>query len=189
MSLPFTEQQCFFVAILAFAVIGFQRGWRRELVTLVFVLLAFFLIHPDSSRSLGQFLARLPSVFAYLLGGSAAPQTATADQVTTFLGPWGPLLLFAAIIALGYYIGNKAFGKPGTPQERFIGVIPAIIYGAFILAYLSSILPKSQGNLVTVAAQWPDPSNYVPVIFAIAIVALIVALVAARAKKPPAGKK
>lgn len=188
MSLPFTEQQCFFVAILAFVVIGFQRGWRRELVTLVFVLLAFFLVHPDAGRSLGEFLARLPSVFAYLLGGSAAPQTATADQVSNFLGPLGPLLIFAAIVALGYYIGNRAFPKPTAPFERFIGIIPAVIYGAFILAYLSSILPKSQGNLVTVAVQAPDPSNYVPVIFAIAIVALVIALVAARAKKPPAKK-
>jgi hypothetical protein len=188
MSLPFTEQQCFFVAILAFVVIGFQRGWRRELVTLVFVLLAFFLIRPDSGRSFGEFLARIPAVFAYLLGGTAAPPTTTADQVSSFLGPWGPLLIFAAIVALGYYIGNKAFPKPALPTERFIGIIPAIIYGAFILAYLSSILPKSQGNLVTVAVQAPDPSNYVPVIFAIAIVALVVALVAARAKKPPAKK-
>ena len=188
MSLPFTEQQCFFVAILAFVVIGFQRGWRRELVTLVFVLLAFFLIRPDSGRSFGEFLARLPSVFAYLLGSSVAPQTATADQVSSFLGPWGPLLIFIGVIALGYYIGNKAFGRPATPSERFIGIIPAVIYGAFILAYFSSILPRSQGNLVTLAVQAPDPANYVPVIFVIAIIALVVALVSARAKKPPAKK-
>ena len=39
-----------------------------------------------------------------------------------------------------------------------------------------------------VAVQAPDPANYVPVIFAIAIVSLVVALIAARAKKPPAKK-
>jgi hypothetical protein len=29
MSLPFTEQQCFFVAIVAFIIIGFTRSYRR----------------------------------------------------------------------------------------------------------------------------------------------------------------
>jgi hypothetical protein len=188
MSLPFTEQQCFFVAILAFVVIGFQRGWRRELVSLVFVLLAVFLIRPDSGRTFGQFLSRLPAVLAYLLGGNSAPPSATPEAVTGFLGPWGPLLVFLLIVGLGYYIGNRAFPRPGMPQERFVGIVPAIISGAFILAYLSSMLPRSQGNLVTVAVQAPDPANYVPVIFAIAIVSLVVALVAARAKKPPAKK-
>src|SRR2546423_248719 len=186
MSLPFTEQQCFFVAILAFVVIGFQRGWRRELVSLVFVLLAVFLIHPDSGRTFAQFLGRLPTVLAYLVGGNVPPQTAATESVSTFLGPWGPLLVFVAIIALGYVVGNRAFPRPATPHERFIGIVPAIISGAFILAYLSSLLPKTQGNLVTVAVQAPDPANYVPVIFAIAIVSLVVALIAARAKKPPA---
>jgi hypothetical protein len=96
--------------------------------------------------------------------------------------------VFLLIVGLGYYIGNRAFPKPGMPQERFVGIVPAIISGAFILAYLSSMLPRSNGNLVTVAVQAPDPANYVPVIFAIAIVSLVVALVAARAKKPPAKK-
>lgn len=188
MSLPFTEQQCFFVAILAFVVIGFQRGWRRELVSLVFVLLAVFLIHPDTSRSIADFLARLPAVLVYLVGGNATPPTATAESVSSFLGPWGTLLVFAVVVVVGYIVGNRVFPRPSTPHERFIGIVPAIISGAFILAYLSSLLPKSQGNLVTVAVQAPDPANYVPVIFAIAIVALVIALVAARTKKPPAKK-
>src|SRR2546430_1761118 len=32
--------QCFFIIIFAFAVIGFIRGWRREIVSLAFTLAA-----------------------------------------------------------------------------------------------------------------------------------------------------
>lgn len=61
MSLPFTDQQCFFIAIVIFAVIGFQRGWRREVVSLAFILLAVLLVRPDSSRAVSEFLSRLPA--------------------------------------------------------------------------------------------------------------------------------
>ena len=71
------------------------------------------------------------------------------------------------------------------PQERFVGIVPAVISGAFVLAYLNSYFPKdSTGqSLFTVAVQPPDPGNYVPVIFVIAVVAVVIALIAARAKK------
>lgn len=189
-SLPFTDQQCFFVAMLAFIVVGFQRGWRREVITLVFVLLAVFLVRPDSSKVFGQFFSRLPSTLGFLFTGSAQ-NGSSGSANTNFLGPWGALLVFALIIALGYYVGNRAFPqKPATPTERFIGVVPAVVYGAFILAYLGSFFPKDAAGraLFTVAIQPPDPGNYVAVIFVIAVVALVVALIAARAKKTPARK-
>jgi hypothetical protein len=184
MSLPFTDQQCFFIAILAFAVAGFQRGWRRELVTLVSVLLAVFLVRPDSSKSFAYFIARLPDTFGYLVTGKQQPFVPPPDNI--FLGQFGSLLLFAAVVALGYFIGNKAFpAKPSTPQERFIGIVPAIISGAFVLAFLSNFFPKNPAgqSQFLVEVQPPDPSNYVPAIFIIAIVAVIVALIAARSKK------
>jgi hypothetical protein len=149
------------------------------------VLLGIFLVgNQDSGRTFGEFLARIPAVLAYLVGGPSPANTITPEVAGSFLGPWGPLLLFILIYALGFYIARRAFpGVPATPQERFIGVVPAIISGAFILAFLSSRLPKSQGQMVTVAIQAPDPANYVPVLFVIAIVALIVALIVARSKK------
>lgn len=192
MSLPFTETQCFYVAILVFIVVGFQRGWRRELVSLVFVLLGIFLIRPDSGKTFSEFLTRLPQVFGFLVTGSSSSNAQPPAQATDFfLGPWGAIILFAAIVGLGYFIGNKAFPKPGTPHERFIGIIPGIVSGAFIMAYLSSLIPKTANgqSLFTVAVQAPDPGNFVPVLFLIAIVAVIVALIAARAKKAGGAKK
>ncbi|MBV9231410.1 MAG: hypothetical protein JOZ18_19020 [Chloroflexi bacterium] len=188
-SLPFTEQQCFFVVMLAFIVIGFQRGWRRELVTLVFVLLGVFLVRQDTGRTFAQFLARLPGTITFFMTGT--PQPGVAGPATSPLGPWGSLLLFAIVMGVGYFVGNKAFpAKPATPQERFIGIVPAVISGAFVLAYLDSFLPKdaSGRSALVVNVQSPDPGNYVPVIFVIAVVAVVIALIAARAKKSPAKK-
>ncbi|WP_220194087.1 hypothetical protein [Ktedonospora formicarum] len=159
----------------------------------MFVLLGVFLIRPDSGKTFMDFLGRLPQVFGFLVTGSSSSGGAQTPAQTTnfFLGPWGAIVLFAAIVGLGYYIGNKAFPKPGTPHERFLGVIPGIVAGAFILAYLSSLIPKTATgqSLFTVAVQAPDPGNFVPVLFLIAIVAVIVALIASRAKKAGGGKK
>ncbi|GHO74361.1 hypothetical protein KSD_21320 [Ktedonobacter sp. SOSP1-85] len=190
MSLPFSETQCFYVAILAFIVIGFQRGWKRELVSLVFVLLAIFLVRPDSGKSFSDFLNRLPSVFGFLVTGNTTG-TPTTPTTNFLLGPWGAIILFAAVVGLGYFIGNKAFPRPGAPAERFIGVIPGIVSGAFIMAFLSSLIPKSANgqSFLTVAVQTPDPGNFVPILFLIAIVAVIVALIASRTKKAGGGAK
>lgn len=189
MSLPFTDQQCFFVAILVFAVAGFQRGWRRELVSLVFVLLAVFLVRPDSGKAVSQVVSRLPQSVSFLTTGSAQAN-AGGGGIGNFMGPLGSLLIFLAIGIIGYLVGNRAFGKPSTPQERFIGIIPAVVSGSFVLAFLSNFFPKDAAgrSLFTVAIQPPDPGNYLPVIFVIAVVALVVALIAARTKKNPARK-
>ena len=66
MLLPLNSQQCFFITMLVFIVVGFSRGWRREVMSLVFVLLAVVLIHPDTSDALNGFLARLGNFITFL---------------------------------------------------------------------------------------------------------------------------
>ncbi len=194
-SLPFTAQQCFFVAILVFIVVGFQRGWRRELVTLVFVLLAVLLIRPGSGGGfISELLARIPAVFGYIATGSTSTTAATSTATSNFLGPWGTLLGFALVVAIGYVVGQRAFPKPTTPTERFLGIVPSVVSGAFILGYLTSgnfFAKNQQGqSFFSIVVQPPDPTNFVPVIFAIAIIAVVIGLIAGRAKKsaPPAKK-
>ncbi len=193
-SLPFTSQQCFFVAILVFIIVGFQRGWRRELITLVFVLLAVILIRPNSGGFISDLFTRIPQVIAYIFTGSTSTGTMPAAS-SSFLGPWGTLLGFVLVVALGYVIGQRVFPKPTTPTERFIGIVPSVISGAFILGYLTTgnfFAKNQQGqSFFSIVVQPPDPTNYVPVIFVIAVIAVIVGLVAGRAKKPapPAAKK
>ena len=185
MSVPFTSQQCFFVVILAFIVIGFMRGWRRELVSLVFVLLAAVLIRPGTNNTIGQLIARIPSTVGYLASGSSSTGTTASSN---FLGPWGTLLIFALVVGLGYFIGNKAFPRPTAPAERFIGVIPGVISGAFIMGYLVSSGFFGSRPAVNIEVTPPDPSNYIAIIFIIVVAALIIALIASRTKKAPAKK-
>ncbi len=195
-SLPFTDSQCFFVAILVFIVVGFQRGWRRELITLVFVLLAVILIRPSSNGGFftGLF-ARIPAMFDYLFSGSTRTGATGTAVSNNFLGPWGTLLVFAIVVAIGYIVGNRVFPKPTTPTERFIGIVPSVISGAFILYYLTAnnfFAKNTAGqSFFSVVVQPPDPTNYMPIIFVIAVVAVVVGLIAGRAKKsaPPAAKK
>jgi hypothetical protein len=193
MSSPLTAQQCFFVAIFAFIVAGFYRGWRRETISLIFILLAVILVHPGTSQVVMTFLQRVPAIFSYLITGKGSTVTPTSSGSN--FGPFFSLLLFALIVALGYVVGNRAFPKPATPSERFLGIVPAVIAGAAILYYLNtsdffSKNTQGQASLVTVF-MIPDPAQYVPIIFIIAIVAVVVGLIASRAKKsaPPAAKK
>lgn len=192
-SLPFTDQQCFFVVIFAFAVGGFIRGWRRELISLVFILLAAALVHPSTNQSVTQFLTRLPATIGYLISGTARPATVTTAAAPA--NPFFTLLLFALIGVAGYYIGNRAFPKPAAQHERFIGILPALVSAAAVLWYINTggFFAKTTSGQTTFSTVFmlPDPTNYVPVLFVIAVIAVVVALISARTKKsaPPAAKK
>ncbi len=188
--MSFNGPGCFFVAILAFIVLGFQRGWRREVISLVFVLLASVLIRPETGDVIATFLGRIPAVFAFLTGATPSP---SGTQPVSFLGgPVSSLIIFAGVVVLGYFVGNRVFGKPATPQERFIGIVPGLLSGAFILWFLSNYIQTVTHQAVApVSVTDVNPGNYVPAIFVIAIVALVVALIAGRIKKAQAaaGKK
>jgi hypothetical protein len=171
--------------MFVFGVIGFRRGWRREVLSLVFVLLAVVLVHPDTSAVLNGFLIRLENAVAYL-SGSGPLTSPPSSQGLGFLG--GPssfwsLVIFGLIVALGYYIGYKVFEGPKTPHERFLGIIPALISGAFILFFLNSYetATGSPGNRIEVPL--PDPSAFVSTIVIIGIITLITAFIASRLKK------
>lgn len=190
-SIPITAQQCFFVAIFVFIVAGFFRGWKRELVSLVFILLGVVLLNPISVNAIGQFLVRLPATISYLTTGNATNPAPLPQQNYTF-GPLGTLIIFFLIIAIGYYAGNQAFPKPATAGERFIGIIPALVAGAVVLYYLDhSGIFSSTGNGTTFATVFeiPDPGTYLPFLFIVAIIALIVALISNRVGKKGGAKK
>ncbi len=188
MVLPIDGPQCFFIAILAFIVIGFQRGWRRELVSLVFALLASVLIRSNTSDAVGGFLGRIPAFFAFLTN-SQPPATST-QPVSFLAGPMWSLIIFVGLVVLGYVVGNRAFPKPATPVERFIGIVPGVITGAVVLGYMTNYL-RAEGagsQRLTFNVPSPDPASYIPLIFVIAIVALVIALISARMRKA-SGKK
>ncbi len=175
-------QQIFYVGIIVFAFIGLQRGWRRELISLVFAAIAAFLLIPGNGNTFQVFLSRLLGAIGVLLTGSQPSPTAP-------LAPWVALLVFAAVLLVGYYVGNKAFPAPATPPERIIGIVPAIITGAIVLDYLFRYFINVTGSsTLNLSLPTPDPTTFVPLLFVIALVTVVVALIASRMKKTPAKK-
>jgi hypothetical protein len=189
MTLPFTPQECFFAAIIVFAIIGIQRGWRREIITLAFALAALvFLMLFNLGVGIADFIfLRIPVIIADILGQPAASTTAPSASVVQLT----TIITFFVILALGYLIGNRAMPAPKAPAERILGVIPAIFTGFVVIFFVNRYFASNQNgtSLFTLAVETPNPSNYIVPIFVIAVIAVIVGLIAASAKKSGGAKK
>ena len=191
MALLLTAPQCFFITILMFAIIGFQRGWRREIISLAFALAAVLFLYLGGGTGLANFFfVRLPIILQDVIAPNPSASKVPPQgpsQTDIFLAT---IIAFVVVVAAGYLIGNKAFPKPSTPAERFLGIVPAIITGYALLTYLVFVFAKSP--LLTVGVTTPSQSligNYVLVIFLIAIVAVVIGLISASAKKGGGAKK
>lgn len=189
MAWQLTAPQCFFIAIIAFGVIGFQRGWRREVISLAFTLTGIlFLVF--ASLGLAQFVfVNLPRATLTLLSGTSTAQPATtisANDPRVVICTAGAFVCF---IVLGYLVSRRAAPKPSSTAERIFGIIPAVISGYAILTFISNTFVKT--SLFTFNVNTPNQtlvSSYLLVIFIVVVMAVIVALVAASTKKKPAGK-
>ncbi len=187
MSLLLTAPQCFFIVIFAFAVIGFQRGWRREVITLAFVLSGILLLFANGGRGIADFIfLRIPIIFQDLTANpnrSTPPSPSDAQVfITTFL-------VFVGIVVLGYFAGNKIFPPPLTPAERVLGAIPSIVSGYAIITYITNTFSKTP--LITVGVNTPSQallSSYMLVIFGISAVLVVIGLIMAGPKKAPPKK-
>ncbi len=181
--------QFFFIVILVFAVIGFQRGWRRELVSFGFSMGGLLLLFIGNGQWIADFVFnKVPAIGQLILNNSSSASSASITATDLFLTK---LIVLALIVAVGYIVGNKVFPKPATPPERLFGILPAIIGGYFLVFYITNyLLPGSSSGTnsqVTVGIDTPSQDtvgNSVLIIFIIAIVVIIAALIAANAKKP-----
>ena len=179
--------QCFFIIIFAFAVIGFIRGWRREIVSLAFTLAAVLIGALGGGALVAEAVfVRLPLAFQDP-NNLRPPGPPTSLEVIIVTA-----VTLVALIALGYLIGNRSFPKPTTPAERFLGAIPAIVAGIAIYATVSRLTNLfNKGPAFTFAV--PNPSsdmigNYLLLIFIVLVVLLIIGLVASSAKKSGGAK-
>ena len=188
-----TAPQCFFLAIIAFGVLGFQRGWRREIISLAFILTGIlFLVF--GSLGVAQFVfVNLPHAAQALLSGNSTSQSASTIPAGDSRVAFSAALVFIIFIALGYLVSNRVSPKPSGTAERVWGVIPAVISGYAILTYVTSTFGKTSPFIVNVTTPNQNLiSSYLLVIFIVVMVAIVVALIAASSKKKeppkPAGK-
>ncbi|MGH2480309.1 MAG: hypothetical protein ACRDHW_11690, partial [Ktedonobacteraceae bacterium] len=144
MNVVLTAQQCFFVVILAFAVVGFQRGWKRELVSLGFSLGAVLFLFLGGGNGLAHFLfVNMPVVVQVVVSPSANAAHTTTTAVPQNDVFFTTVIAFVVIVGAGYLVGNKAFPRPTLPQERLLGILPAMVSGYFLMLYVTNVLAKS----------------------------------------------
>jgi uncharacterized membrane protein required for colicin V production len=188
MTWQLTSQECLFIAIVAFGVIGFQRGWRREVISLAFTLTCIlFLIF--GNVGLAQFVyVNLPRAITTLTTGHQNPQpapTITANDPKVAISTSVAFLVF---IALGYLVSTRVMPKAATTPDRLWGIIPGIIAGYAILTFFTNALNKS--SLFQLSVNPPNQNligSYLLVVFIIIVVVVILALISASAKKSGGG--
>src|SRR5260370_38286194 len=66
----------FYLIVLAiFAIIGFARGWRREVISMAFIVPTVLFLYVGGANGLSSFfLQRVPYGFNFLNGGSMPPK-------------------------------------------------------------------------------------------------------------------
>jgi hypothetical protein len=179
MVLPLTSQECGFSILLIFIVMGFMRGWAREVISLVFILLAVCLVHPNTSDTLNCFLGRSGNFIAYVSGSSSLPSPTCYAAIGFLGGAFWSLLIFILLIALGYCIGNLLCPCPRFLLPRCLGVLPAVISGTIILFYLSFYIRAiGESASLELSLQHLNPGSLLPIVFVIIIIVLIAALIA-----------
>jgi hypothetical protein len=184
MLLPLTSQDCCCCVLIIFMVVGFMRGWGREVISLVFILLAVCLVHPDTSDAFNCFLGRSGSFIAYVSDSSQLPTSACYSGISFLRGAFWSFLIFVLLVTLGYCIGNRICPEPRCLQTRFFGILPAVVSGTILLFYLCFYMKAIGGpNNLQVNLQQLNPSSFVPVICVILIITLIFALVVSCCKK------
>ena len=185
MALLLTSQQCFFIAIIAFGLIGFFRGWKREVISLAFALTGVLFLLLKGGDGLAQIVfVKMPLILHDFFGTGSAPSNTPPSQQAVLIVT---LIAFVVIVVAGYLIGNRAFPNktPLTPPELLRGILPGLVTGYFLITYISNTFANSP--LITVGFGTPTQNlltNYVPLLFVIAVVVAVAGLIASRAKKP-----
>ncbi len=183
MSFILNSGQFYLIVIAIFAIVGFARGWRREVISVAFIVPTILFLYVGGGNGLaGFFLQRIPYGTNFLTGGAVGPKDLPPAPGSNQVLVVSVIALLVAI-ALGFLVGNRI--KPtGTPTERFLGIIPGLVEGIAIVAMIGHLFASNPQ--ITVGTATPNPNNLgngFLVIFLIAIAALIIGLLASRVGK------
>lgn len=184
MSFILNTVQFYAIVIAIFAISGFVRGWRRELISVAFIVPTVLFLYVGGGDGLaGFFLQNIPYGTNFLTGGAVGPKTLPPAPGPNQVLVVAVITLIVAIV-LGFLIGNRAFKPTGTPTERFLGIIPGLVEGIAVVAMIGRLFASSPQ--ITFGTQTPNPNNLgngFLVIFLIAVAALIIGLLAGRVGK------
>jgi hypothetical protein len=137
----------------------------------------------------GVYLAKL--LYQLLLGVNLSNSELLASHERFVLVT--SIFAVAAIIAIGYTLARRMYPK-GVGPDRTLGIIPGIITGALVAAYVTYfIFPSTQttqisaGTINTEIIPNLTANLTVVVIFIAALVAIVIGLAAVRPKKGGGG--
>lgn len=130
------------LALLAFAALGFQRGWVREVTSLGTILAAWLLIVTLGPVFVGwaNKLALMLS-FTWQGGFDVADPTAVMQtlRAAPMIDPWRPEWFYSLIFLVGvagaYLIGNRVAGRTRTTAEAVLGGLVGALNG-FVVSYI-----------------------------------------------------
>jgi Colicin V production protein len=178
--------QCLFLVVLGFAVLGFMRGWRREIVSVAFILAGVLVIGLNGGVAVAQTIfVRIPLAFQDPNNLQKPPSpNGTEIAVVT-------VLTLLVIIGVGYIVGNKVFPKPTTPADRVWGVIPGLFAGLAIYFTISQMAPfLTKGPAIGLLVSSPNQNvigNSLLLIFVVLVVLVIIGLITSNTKKSGGG--
>jgi hypothetical protein len=152
-----SQVQLAVILVVVTAVIGFRRGWGREVITCAVVLGTLVFLQLGG---LGALSGAFANAFASMSGpGStncAVRDTAVAAK-TSDPPQLLALLIFAGMVWLGYSVGGQHGSAAVTLGHRFWGLIAGAITGGAIAYYLVNAT-FSEGSTVL---QWLNAINFV----------------------------
>ncbi len=180
-----TSSECFFVIILTTAFIGLWRGWIREVITTAILLGVILFLMLGGASIMYQFIfVNLVNAFKALFnGGAVSTSTPTTATPLSEQGDFMfSLLTFVGLTGLGYLVGHRAGKPPTAPVHRLTGIIPGLVNGAAVVFYATNkIIPNINVNVEGPNAA--TASSYLPVVFGIALLAVIIILIALSSRK------
>lgn len=174
-----TSGECFFVIILTAAFIGLWRGWIREVITTAILLGVILFLMVGGSEILYRFIfVNLVNAFKALFSGGTVTAPSSGPAPLSSQGDFlFSLVTFVSLTGLGYLVGHRAGRPPASPTHRLTGIIPGAVNGAAVVFYATrNIIPQ-----LDVSVQGPNATtatNYLPVIFGIALLAVVGVLIA-----------
>jgi len=193
------QGQCFLLMLLVGAVVGFWRGWVREVITCTIILATLLFLTLGGADLLanllgGRGLGLVPTASAHPLypagggnpsggglpgqppapgtSGSVSASTACPTNVNAqALGT----LIFAGMTWFAYRMGTRFGSPPSSRGQRWAGVIPGAVNGGAIAYWVSRTLLPGQQIIVQ------SPSSGVtvallPLVFGFGLLALLAIL-------------
>jgi uncharacterized membrane protein required for colicin V production len=185
-----TATQCLFIALIGFAVFGFIRGWRREIISLAFILASIVILVFWSIPLTQLILVKIPRAVTLLTDGTAGKAEATITSNSDMRVTIVAAVTFVIVSVAGYLLSYRLAAKATTPADHILGLIPGLLAGFLIVNFVTSSINKSSLFSFAIASpSQPQVSSSLLIIFLIVVGALIVGLIAANAKKKAAPKK